>query len=189
MLFWISGFVICEAIFLLKVHLYCDVVQLGQKGIGFKSVFRVTDVPEIHSNGFHIRFDVNSGPLGYIMPHWVDTDEPDSDEYVAEFVVAAAEVWTLWTHYSALDSVKISWMSLWEQVGKMFDIAVARRCQVVFTRLHQCALQSSTPHLASTLYRFCPLLSRFEYVDCWTYPGISWAIKIASSVHWIWTPI
>jgi len=76
----------------LKVHLYCDVVQLGQKGIGFKSVFRVTDVPEIHSNGFHIRFDVNSGPLGYIMPHWVDTDEPDSDEYVAESVVAAAEV-------------------------------------------------------------------------------------------------
>ena len=60
-------------------------MQLGQKGIGFKSVFRVTDSPEIHSNGFHIRFDVNSGPLGYIMPHWIDTDQPDCDEYVVEF--------------------------------------------------------------------------------------------------------
>ncbi|KAF3854058.1 hypothetical protein F7725_014746 [Dissostichus mawsoni] len=30
---------------------------IGQKGIGFKSVFKVTDCPEIHSNGFHLRFD------------------------------------------------------------------------------------------------------------------------------------
>ena len=37
---------------------------IGQKGIGFKSVFRVTDRPQIHSNGFHICFDVNNGPLG-----------------------------------------------------------------------------------------------------------------------------
>ncbi|VDQ06830.1 unnamed protein product [Trichobilharzia regenti] len=27
-----------------------------RKGIGFKSVFNVTDIPEVHSNGFHIRF-------------------------------------------------------------------------------------------------------------------------------------
>ncbi|KAK7854735.1 hypothetical protein CFP56_031056 [Quercus suber] len=29
---------------------------IGKKGIGFKSTFRVTDAPEIHSNGFHIGF-------------------------------------------------------------------------------------------------------------------------------------
>ena len=46
----------------------------GQKGIGFKSVFRVTDCPEVHSNGFHIKFDVNSGPMGYILPHWMEQD-------------------------------------------------------------------------------------------------------------------
>lgn len=62
-------------------------VQSGQKGIGFKSVFRITDSPEIHSNGFHIRFDVNSGPLGYILPHWLDTDEQlSTDEYVDELI-------------------------------------------------------------------------------------------------------
>jgi len=59
----------------------CDFVHVGQKGIGFKSVFRVTDVPEIHSNGFHIRFDVYSGPLGYILPHWVESEQPSSDGF------------------------------------------------------------------------------------------------------------
>lgn len=48
---------------------------LGQKGIGFKSVFRITDLPEIHSNGYHIRFDANSKPLGYILPQWVNKDD------------------------------------------------------------------------------------------------------------------
>ena len=48
---------------------------IGQKGIGFKSVFRVTDKPEIHSNGFHIKFDVKSSSLGYILPHWVEAGE------------------------------------------------------------------------------------------------------------------
>lgn len=48
----------------------CRAGYIGQKGIGFKSVFRVTDTPEIHSNGFHIQFDTKSGPIGYILPHW-----------------------------------------------------------------------------------------------------------------------
>ncbi|KAH9313381.1 hypothetical protein KI387_028416, partial [Taxus chinensis] len=41
---------------------------IGHKGIGFKSVFRVTDAPEIHSNGFHVKFDVSEGELGFILP-------------------------------------------------------------------------------------------------------------------------
>ncbi|XP_058649126.1 uncharacterized protein wu:fj29h11 isoform X2 [Onychostoma macrolepis] len=51
---------------------------IGQKGIGFKSVFKVTNCPEIHSNGFHIRFDKKSGPMGYILPHWVEQERPVS---------------------------------------------------------------------------------------------------------------
>lgn len=58
---------------------YCFMLYLffilGQKGIGFKSVFRVTDRPEIHSNGYHIGFDTNSKPLGYILPHWLNKDQ------------------------------------------------------------------------------------------------------------------
>lgn len=47
---------------------------IGQKGIGFKSVFRVSDRPEIHSRGLHIKFDLSSGSLGYILPHWIDSN-------------------------------------------------------------------------------------------------------------------
>ncbi|XP_046887908.1 protein NO VEIN [Hypomesus transpacificus] len=49
---------------------------IGQKGIGFKSVFKVSDRPEIHSNGFHLRFDKTSGPMGYILPQWVEDQSP-----------------------------------------------------------------------------------------------------------------
>ncbi|KAF8016185.1 hypothetical protein BT93_H1640 [Corymbia citriodora subsp. variegata] len=40
----------------------------GKKGIGFKSVFRVTDAPEIHSNGFHVKFDISEGQIGFVLP-------------------------------------------------------------------------------------------------------------------------
>ncbi|XP_077982386.1 uncharacterized protein LOC144437336 [Glandiceps talaboti] len=50
---------------------------IGQKGIGFKSVFRITDKPIIHSNGYHICFDAKSGPMGYILPHWIGQDGGD----------------------------------------------------------------------------------------------------------------
>lgn len=45
---------------------------IGEKGIGFKSVFTVSDAPEIHSNGFHFRFDRTAAGtlLGYVVPHW-----------------------------------------------------------------------------------------------------------------------
>ncbi|EFJ04480.1 hypothetical protein SELMODRAFT_432374 [Selaginella moellendorffii] len=48
---------------------------IGEKGIGFKSVFLVTKQPYIISNGFRIRFDEephNEAKLGYIVPEWVD---------------------------------------------------------------------------------------------------------------------
>lgn len=56
--------------------LWCHLYSSGQKGIGFKSVFKVSDCPEIHSNGFHLRFDKTSGPMGYILPHWAEVDRP-----------------------------------------------------------------------------------------------------------------
>lgn len=48
---------------------------IGEKGIGFKSVFTVSDTPEIHSNGFQFRFDVSNKDelLGYVVPNWIDS--------------------------------------------------------------------------------------------------------------------
>ena len=35
----------------------------------------MTDCPEVHSNGFHIKFDASSDSTGYILPHWLGKDE------------------------------------------------------------------------------------------------------------------
>ena len=47
---------------------------IGEKGIGFKSVFRISDEPHIFSNGFQFKFkrvDEELG-LGYIVPYWIE---------------------------------------------------------------------------------------------------------------------
>jgi hypothetical protein len=66
-----------------SVRAICDVSRstktkakghIGEKGIGFKSVFRVTDEPQIFSNGYQFRLpkhDPDTG-LGYVVPFWVD---------------------------------------------------------------------------------------------------------------------
>ena len=68
------------------------VFSIGQKGIGFKSVFRVTNRPEIHSNGFHLCFDVDSGPMGYILPHWCEDNNPQ-EEYVFTISIICISVY------------------------------------------------------------------------------------------------
>lgn len=55
---------------------------IGEKGIGFKSVFRITNCPEIHSAGFHFSLpEKHPTGLGYITPEWLNGDsmgyEPD----------------------------------------------------------------------------------------------------------------
>ncbi|XP_059440946.1 uncharacterized protein LOC132173459, partial [Corylus avellana] len=55
---------------------------IGEKGIGFKSVFLVTARPYIFSNGYQIRFNEEPCPycnLGYIVPEWVEENPTLSD--------------------------------------------------------------------------------------------------------------
>ncbi|CAF1197482.1 unnamed protein product [Adineta steineri] len=52
---------------------------IGQKGIGFKSVFTVCDHPEIYSNGYQICFDAHNGSIGYILPNWLSTECKDNE--------------------------------------------------------------------------------------------------------------
>ncbi len=44
---------------------------VGEKGIGFKSVFKVADVVYINSRDYSFKFEKN-GPLGMIAPIWCD---------------------------------------------------------------------------------------------------------------------
>lgn len=50
---------------------------IGQKGIGFKSVFSVSDSPEVHSNGYHFKFNRQN----MIEPIWMDEDADNNIYY------------------------------------------------------------------------------------------------------------
>lgn len=69
---------------------------LGYLGIGFKSVFKVTDCPEIYSNGFQFKFDRNHKEWGnpsntpwHVIPIWIDTTseavDPDKTTFIIPF--------------------------------------------------------------------------------------------------------
>lgn len=69
---------------------------LGYLGIGFKSVFKVTDCPEIYSGGFQFKFDRNHKEWGdpsktpwHVLPIWVDglqeIIDPDKTTFVIPF--------------------------------------------------------------------------------------------------------
>lgn len=46
---------------------------IGEKGIGFKSVFMVTNEPYVYSNDFQFKFNYDEkNPISIIIPHWVD---------------------------------------------------------------------------------------------------------------------
>eukprot|EP00906_Rhabdomonas_costata_P015103 RCo021685 len=65
-----------------NVYAICDSGQstkakkvgfIGEKGIGFKSVFAVSSTPMIVSNEYRFQFRLTSeDPMGYVVPHWVE---------------------------------------------------------------------------------------------------------------------
>src|SRR6266487_193769 len=82
-----------------NVNAICDIRSskkpelntLGYLGIGFKSVFKITDCPEIHSGNFHFKFDLQHWPNPAsipwrIMPIWVERPseeiEPDKTTFI-----------------------------------------------------------------------------------------------------------
>jgi len=65
---------------------------LGFLGIGFKSVFKITDCPEIHSGGFHFKFDKAAykepGEMPWqIIPIWADSPAETTDPTLTTFIL------------------------------------------------------------------------------------------------------
>jgi hypothetical protein len=65
---------------------------LGYLGIGFKSVFKITDCPQIHSGGFHFKFDKNAyaDPANepwQIIPIWVEDAAESLEPSLTTFVM------------------------------------------------------------------------------------------------------
>lgn len=58
---------------------------IGEKGIGFKSVFKAADVVWIASNEFTFKFD-RTKPLGVITPVWEEFPEPTTNSGTAIFL-------------------------------------------------------------------------------------------------------
>ena len=73
------------------MHTTCLCRYIGQKGIGFKSVFRVSDTPEIRSRGYCFRFDASHGAMGYVLPQWID-DPPAAEVPLPPFPTPATAV-------------------------------------------------------------------------------------------------
>lgn len=69
---------------------------LGYLGIGFKSVFKVTDRPEIYSGGYQFKFDRTfwdnpSDTPWYIIPLWIEQPSESVDPEHTTFVVPLRE--------------------------------------------------------------------------------------------------
>lgn len=62
---------------------------IGEKGIGFKSVFRVTTNPHIFSNGYCFRMPENDEEtgLGYIVPKWVENVPKGIDPTITTIIL------------------------------------------------------------------------------------------------------
>lgn len=58
--------------------------SIGEKGIGFKSVFKVADSVHVRSNGFEFLLDKNNGPFGMVMPIWqeISSGQNDTDDTI-----------------------------------------------------------------------------------------------------------
>ena len=54
-----------------------DVDKIGEKGIGFKSLFKVADAVTVRSEPYSFKLDTASslGSLGMIVPIWIDPDD------------------------------------------------------------------------------------------------------------------
>jgi len=69
---------------------------LGYLGIGFKSVLKITDRPEIYSNGFQFKFDRKYWPNPsstpwHVIPIWIDKPSEPVDQSKTTFVIPFRE--------------------------------------------------------------------------------------------------
>jgi len=62
---------------------------IGEKGIGFKSVFAVSAEPHIYSNGFRFCFKEDDPriELAFVVPYWLDTMPPIVEERKANTAI------------------------------------------------------------------------------------------------------
>ncbi|MBC6473070.1 MAG: hypothetical protein GDA48_09845 [Hormoscilla sp. GM102CHS1] len=75
---------------------------IGEKSIGFKSVFRISDKPQIFSNGFQFEFkrQDDRDQLGFVAPYWIEEIPPEVNLQQTNIILplgesAKDELWKL----------------------------------------------------------------------------------------------
>jgi hypothetical protein len=67
---------------------------VGEKGIGFKSVFKAAKVAFIRSNAYSFKFDTDKlGGFGMLVPTWVPTSEATKSFAGSRVTLAMKETW------------------------------------------------------------------------------------------------
>jgi hypothetical protein len=66
---------------------------IGEKGIGFKSVFRISNTPQIFSNGFQFKFKRKDeqDKLGFVVPYWIEETPEFVDKKLTNIVLPLRE--------------------------------------------------------------------------------------------------
>ncbi|CBZ51381.1 hypothetical protein NCLIV_044430 [Neospora caninum Liverpool] len=66
-----------------------EVKKIGKFGLGFKSVFAISDRPHLFSKGFAFKFEASDPTgLGFVLPHWLEP--PEAHFYLPASVLASA---------------------------------------------------------------------------------------------------
>lgn len=53
---------------LISSLMYCILMLIKRSYESVNGVLQITDAPEIHSNGFHVKFDISDGQIGFVLP-------------------------------------------------------------------------------------------------------------------------
>nr|PIM02290.1 hypothetical protein TGCOUG_304720 [Toxoplasma gondii COUG] len=66
-----------------------NVRKIGRFGLGFKSVFSISDRPHLFSQGFAFKFEASDPTgLGFVLPHWLEP--PEATFYLPAAALASA---------------------------------------------------------------------------------------------------
>ena len=102
---------------------------IGEKGIGFKSIFKIADVVTIHSGAYSFKLDTRSplGNVGMVLPRWLDKTQDFPGTSINLHFKAGLDVAKLRQHLDSFDFTfllftrKIKVINLKVLVGQPFE--------------------------------------------------------------------
>lgn len=131
-----------------------EIGQTGEKGIGFKAVFRVSDKPQIHSNGYHFEFDADSEPVRFIVPRWIGEDGNIPQQELGTTILlpwrkdVAHKFGSLFNHMTSMNAESLLFLRRLSKV-------VVKNAATGEERTISREIQPISPESGATLVRIC----------------------------------